>query len=96
MFVSKSIKVAVFGFAISILAAATQSATAATETKTPSKSSPPVAAAGHSKRSHSPPVAPTNLGRGRWVTRASLHQCPSGTTAYVADDGGVRCWAGPD
>ncbi len=31
-----------------------------------------------------------------WVKRVSRKVCPIGTTAYVASDGGVQCWAGPD
>ena len=38
----------------------------------------------------------TPAGKGRWVTRVDYSHCPGGTTAYVADDGGVKCWAGPD
>jgi hypothetical protein len=39
---------------------------------------------------------PQVAGKGRWVTRVSYKACPIGTTPYVADDGGVRCWAGPN
>ena len=38
----------------------------------------------------------TPVGKGRWVSRIDYSHCPGGTAAYVADDGGVRCWAGPD
>ena len=38
----------------------------------------------------------TPVGKGRWVARIDYSHCPGGTTAYVAGDGGVKCWAGPD
>ncbi len=38
----------------------------------------------------------TPTGKGRWVSRVDYGHCPGGTTAYVANDGGVKCWAGPD
>jgi hypothetical protein len=31
-----------------------------------------------------------------WVRRVSYSKCPGGTREYVAEDGGAKCWAGPD
>ena len=38
----------------------------------------------------------TPVSKSRWVARIDYTHCPGGTTAYVAGDGGVKCWAGPD
>jgi hypothetical protein len=40
-----------------------------------------------------PPPSPTS--KGRWVSRIDYKHCPNGTTSFVAEDGGVKCWAGP-
>lgn len=29
---------------------------------------------------------------GKWVPRIDKKTCPKGSTAYLADDGGVKCW----
>lgn len=46
--------------------------------------------AGSTRRGTAPPA-----GDGRWVPRIDYKHCPNGTTTFVGDDGGVKCWAGP-